>query len=185
MQNNFKHFTLCKIFITLDNQIWRPLLCMVFVVHKDVHELVKFLSLSELWSAHFPTWLCQPGGINKDLAVWLDRARPHRKYVFKNDMSLTNSKNLSTWTLHSTSAFHKVPLTEICDTQQNIMLYIITVSAVMFGVVCTECRKYVRCTECYTEYNGHICDTQYTNVSIVLNVDSNIKQKIVDQGPVL
>ncbi len=33
-----------------------------------------------------------PGGIIKDSSVWLDGARPPPKSVFKNNMSLTNSK---------------------------------------------------------------------------------------------
>ncbi len=37
-------------------------------------------------------WLCQSGGINKDTTVWLDGARPPPTYIFKNTLSLTNSK---------------------------------------------------------------------------------------------
>ncbi len=58
-------------------------------------EFVEFLSLSnpsELCSENFPDWLCQPEDINKDQTVWLDGARPPPKYVFNNNISLTNSK---------------------------------------------------------------------------------------------
>jgi hypothetical protein len=47
-------------------------------------ELVKVSSLSnplELCSDHFSCWLCRPYGINKDLTVWFDGARPAPKYV--------------------------------------------------------------------------------------------------------
>jgi hypothetical protein len=43
----------------------------------------------ELCSDHYPD---SAGAINKDPTVWLDEARPHPKHVFKNNMSLTNSK---------------------------------------------------------------------------------------------
>ncbi len=43
-------------------------------------------------SNNLPGQLCQPWGINKDATIWLDGARPPPKYVFKNNMSLTNSK---------------------------------------------------------------------------------------------
>jgi hypothetical protein len=67
-------------------------------------ELVRVSSLSnllDLCSDHFPGWLCWPGGINKDLTVWLDgaRRRPAPKYIYKNNMSLTNSKIWPTMTL--------------------------------------------------------------------------------------
>ncbi len=58
-------------------------------------ELLKFLSLSnpsDLCSDLFIAKLCRPGVINKDPTVWLNGARPHPKYVYKNKMSLTNSK---------------------------------------------------------------------------------------------
>jgi hypothetical protein len=63
--------------------------------------LVKFLSLSnslELCSDHFPSWLCRPGGINKDPTVWPDGARPSL-YIFKNNFSWTNLQIWSAWTL--------------------------------------------------------------------------------------
>jgi hypothetical protein len=58
-------------------------------------EFVKFLSLSnplQLCSDHFSDRLCEPGGINMDPTLWLNGARPSPKYVFKNNMSLSNSK---------------------------------------------------------------------------------------------
>ncbi len=57
-----------------------------------MHKLAKFLILSnpmELGSNHFPSW---PEGINKDPTVWPDGARLPPKYIFKNNMSMTNSK---------------------------------------------------------------------------------------------
>jgi hypothetical protein len=58
-------------------------------------ELVKFLYLSnplKLRSDHLPSRQSRPWGINKDPTVWLDGTEPPPKYVFKNDISLTNSK---------------------------------------------------------------------------------------------
>jgi hypothetical protein len=49
---------------------------------------------------HFPCWLHQPEGINKDLTVWLDGARPPSKYVLKNKVNSTNSKIHPTQILH-------------------------------------------------------------------------------------
>jgi hypothetical protein len=63
--------------------------------NKVMSEFVKFFSLSnpsELCSDHFHTWLCQPGGINKDPTSWLDGATPPPKYVFRNIINLTNWK---------------------------------------------------------------------------------------------
>ncbi len=63
-------------------------------------KLVKFMSLSnlsELCSHHFPGWLNQPGGINKDPTIWLDEARSLPKYIFKNNI---NSTNTEIWTLN-------------------------------------------------------------------------------------
>ncbi len=73
------------------------------ILLKVMSELIKFLSLSnplELCSHPFPSRLCRPGGINEDPTIWLDGTRPSPKYIFKNNMSLTNSKNLLTCTLH-------------------------------------------------------------------------------------
>ncbi len=50
--------------------------------------LVKFLGLSN------PLELCWPGGINEDPTVCLDEVRPTPKYVFKNNLSSTNSGSL-------------------------------------------------------------------------------------------
>jgi hypothetical protein len=64
-------------------------------------EFVKFLTLSnplEQGSDHFCCRLCLPGSINKDPTVWLDGARPPSKYIFKNNLSLTNSKICATQT---------------------------------------------------------------------------------------
>ncbi len=54
----------------------------------------------ELCTYHFPGWLRWPGGINKDPTVWVDGARPPNKYVFKNNISLTN--------LYYTQKFDKI-----------------------------------------------------------------------------
>ncbi len=64
-------------------------------IHDLVIYLVKFSIMSkpsELCSDHFPSQLHRPGGINKDLTVWLDGGRPSPKYIFKKNMSSTNSK---------------------------------------------------------------------------------------------
>jgi hypothetical protein len=64
-------------------------------------KLAKFLSLanpSELCSDHFPGWLKQPRGINKDPTIRLDEARSLPKYVFKNNVSATNTE---IWTLNT------------------------------------------------------------------------------------
>jgi hypothetical protein len=74
----------------------------LIIFYLAVLELVKFLSLwnpLELCSDLFPRQLCRPVGISKDHTVWLDLARQPPKYVFKNNMSLTNSKIFPTWTL--------------------------------------------------------------------------------------
>jgi len=58
-------------------------------------ELVEFSRLSNslvLSSDHFPVKLCQSGGINQVPNVWLDGARQHPKYVYKNNTSSTSSK---------------------------------------------------------------------------------------------
>jgi hypothetical protein len=49
---------------------------------------VFFESIGAIRSYHFAS----QGGINKDPTVWLDGARPPPKYIFKNNMSSTNSK---------------------------------------------------------------------------------------------
>jgi hypothetical protein len=64
-----------------------------------VGRIFEFVKL-ELCSDHFPSWLHQPEGINKDPTVWLDGARPPPKYVFKNNVILANSKFWHTQTLH-------------------------------------------------------------------------------------
>ncbi len=67
-----------------------------------MHELVEFVSLSnplELCSDHFHARLRQPAGIIKDPSVWLDGAGPPPKYIFKNNMGLTNSYIQPTWIL--------------------------------------------------------------------------------------
>ncbi len=43
-------------------------------------------------SDHFPVWLLQPGGINKDGTVLLHGARPQTEYIFKNIMSSGTQK---------------------------------------------------------------------------------------------
>jgi hypothetical protein len=50
-------------------------------------------------SDHFATWLCLPGDVSKDPVVGLDGTKPPPMYVFKNKMSLANSKIRPTWTL--------------------------------------------------------------------------------------
>ncbi len=80
-------------------QIWH----YVFALFKMVmSELVEFLSLSnplELRSNNFPGLLHWPGGINKYPSAWLDGAtRPTYKYIFKNNISLPNSKIWQTQT---------------------------------------------------------------------------------------
>jgi hypothetical protein len=60
----------------------------------EMSEIVNFFSWSnplELCSDNFSGWLWHLGGINKN-TVWLDGTRPPPKYVFKNNLSLTNSK---------------------------------------------------------------------------------------------
>ncbi len=50
----------------------------------------------ELCLVHFPDPLCQLGVINKDPTVWLDRARPHSKHVFK----INDTMSILVMTLH-------------------------------------------------------------------------------------
>jgi hypothetical protein len=60
-----------------------------------VSELVNFSSLSnrlELSSDHFSDWLCWPFSIKKDPPVSLDGAKLLLKFIFKNNVSVTNSK---------------------------------------------------------------------------------------------
>jgi len=37
---------------------------------------IIFGHVLELCSDHFSSWLCYPGGLNKDCTVWLEGARP-------------------------------------------------------------------------------------------------------------
>ncbi len=73
-------------------QLWH---CVFALFKLVISELVKFLSLSnplELLSNNFPGLLHRPGGINIDPTAWLDGARPPDTYIFKNNISLPNSK---------------------------------------------------------------------------------------------
>ncbi len=56
---------------------------------------------------HFPGWLHWPGAINKDPPVWLDGSRSPPKYIFKNNMSSTNSKIQQTLTANQ---FYPCPI---------------------------------------------------------------------------
>ncbi len=63
--------------------------------NKKMSNLVEFVSLSNPFdqcSDHFIDWLCRPRGINKYPTVWLDGDRLLPKNIFKNNISLTNSK---------------------------------------------------------------------------------------------
>jgi hypothetical protein len=60
-----------------------------------ISKLVKFSSLVEstrAMSRSFSRPALPAGGIDTDPTVWLDGAKSPLKYVFKNNMGLTNSK---------------------------------------------------------------------------------------------
>jgi hypothetical protein len=55
-------------------------------------QIFDFLQSIRVCSYNFSSRLCWLGGFNKDPTISLDRARPPPKYVYKNNMSLTNLK---------------------------------------------------------------------------------------------
>jgi hypothetical protein len=61
--------------------------------------ILKFVKFIGAMPRSFSQPALPAGGINKDLTVLIDGARPHPKYIFKNYMGLTNTKMWPSQTL--------------------------------------------------------------------------------------
>ena len=56
---------------------------MLSIGNVIVGQIFEFVESNGARSDHFPGWLPRSGGIKKDHAIWVDRARPIPKFVFR------------------------------------------------------------------------------------------------------